>query len=231
MNIREDDLVLCIVKRIEKTIVFLDIDGYGSGSMALSEVSPGRIRNIREFVSLNKKVVCKVLRIKDGQIELSLRRVSTKERDLVLDKYKKENTLTAILRIILKEKTEEVLEEIKKEYDLGEFFDAVKENSKIIEKFVSKTEAEALAKLFVEKKEKEKEIKKEIIVRTQETGGLTHIKQVLNTKDAEIHYLGSSRFSITVKGKNFKAGNTKLENIFKEMKDQAKALKVEFAVK
>jgi translation initiation factor 2 alpha subunit (eIF-2alpha) len=231
MNLREDDLVLCTVKRIEKTIVFLEIDGDGQGSMALSEVSPGRIRNIREFVSINKKVVCKILRIKDDQIELSLRRVSAKERDLVLDKYKKEKTIRAMLEQALKEKTDSVLDKIKEHYDLAEFLDLTRENPKIIEKFVSKSEAEALSKIFIEKKEKEKEIKKKILVRTQEPSGLESIKTVLSTKDADIRYLGSSAFSVNVKGKDFKLANTKMEAILKEMKEKAKQLKVEFEVK
>ncbi len=76
MELTEGSLVLCTVKKIEKTNIFLDIDGYGEGSMVLSEVAAGRIRNLREYVFPNKKIVCKILNIDKGHIELSLRRVT-----------------------------------------------------------------------------------------------------------------------------------------------------------
>ena len=48
----------------------------------ISEISPGRIRNIRDYVKEGKKIVCTVLRIhKDkGHIDLSLRRVNENQR-------------------------------------------------------------------------------------------------------------------------------------------------------
>ena len=90
--------MLCTVKRIGGTTVFLEIEENGPGTMIFSEVSPGRIRNIRKYIVPNKKIVCKVLRIKDGNPELSLRRVTTKEREEVLEKHKKEKILSNIFK-------------------------------------------------------------------------------------------------------------------------------------
>ena len=60
----EGDLVLCTVTSVQFHSVFVDMDEYGKGGMIhISEVSPGRIRNIRDFVKEGKKIVCKVLRI------------------------------------------------------------------------------------------------------------------------------------------------------------------------
>ncbi len=140
-KLNENDVILCTVKRIEKTTVFLEIDGYGQGTMIFSEVSPGRIRNIREYVVPNKKIVCKVLRIKDGHPELSLRRVKAKERDEVLDTHKKEKILANILKPVMKGKTPEILEKIKEKYQLAEFLDEARENPDLIETFVTKTQA------------------------------------------------------------------------------------------
>ena len=75
--------MLCTVKRVEGTTAFLEIENFPGvqATMIFSEVSPGRIRNIRDFVVPKKKIVCKVLRISDrGNIELSLRRVTQKEK-------------------------------------------------------------------------------------------------------------------------------------------------------
>src|SRR3989344_5637544 len=90
-EIKEDESALCTVTRIESAAVFVNIEEYNQeGTITLSEISPGRIRNIREFVSIGKKIVCKVLRKQGNHIELSLRRVSAKERDEILNRYKKE---------------------------------------------------------------------------------------------------------------------------------------------
>ena len=56
------DFAMCTVDRIVGTIVFVKIDGRGEGSIILSEIAPGRIRNLRNYVVPKKRIVCKVLR-------------------------------------------------------------------------------------------------------------------------------------------------------------------------
>ena len=75
----EDELVMCTVTQVQFHSVFVTLDEYDKGGMIhISEVSPGRIRNIRDFVREGKKIVCKVLRVNEekGHIDLSLRRVT-----------------------------------------------------------------------------------------------------------------------------------------------------------
>src|SRR3989338_6089382 len=116
IEIKEDDILLCTVRRIEGTTVFVDIEGNGQGNIVFSEVAPGRIRNIREFVTEGKKIVCKVLRVQGKHLELTLRRVTAKEREQVLEQNKKEKTLMAIIEPILKEKTSDFLKQIQAQY-------------------------------------------------------------------------------------------------------------------
>jgi translation initiation factor 2 alpha subunit (eIF-2alpha) len=80
MVLETGDVVLCTVDRIVGTTVFVHIEGNGEGSIILSEIAPGRIRNIRDYVVPKKKIICKVLRISGDRIELSLRRVTLKEQ-------------------------------------------------------------------------------------------------------------------------------------------------------
>ena len=84
------DVVLCTVDRIVGTTVFVMIgdNNRTEGSIIVSEISPGRIRNLRDFVTPKKKIVCKIIRINQGNIELSLRRVTSKEKKEVIDNYK-----------------------------------------------------------------------------------------------------------------------------------------------
>lgn len=231
MNIKEDDLVLCTVKSIEGTTIFLELEDGKQASLTFSEVSPGRIRNIRDFINIGKKVVCKVLRVKGDHIEASLRRVTTKEREQVLEKYTKERTLVAILKPILGDRTSNVLEKISSDYDLADFLDKARENPKLIESFVSKTDYPALEKILAEKREKEKEIKRTITIRSQSESGLKEIQHVLESNKAQVRYLGSSKFSIAVKDKEFKKANVKMSQILKEMEERARSLKVNLEIK
>ena len=80
MELEVGDLVMCTVDRIVGTVVFVKIDGYGEGGIIMSEIAPGRIRNLRDYVVPKKRIACKVLRISGNRIDLSLRRVTPKEK-------------------------------------------------------------------------------------------------------------------------------------------------------
>ena len=86
------DVVLCTVDRIVGTIVFVKIDGKREGSIILSEIAPGRIRNLRDYVVPKKKIICKILRITGDRIHLSLRRVTPKEQKEIREQYKSEKS-------------------------------------------------------------------------------------------------------------------------------------------
>ena len=90
----EDEIVLCKVTKIYPNSVFVDLLEYDrkSGIVHISEVSPGRIRNLRDYVSVGRQIVCKILRInrERGHIDLSLRRVNSNQRREKLDEVKQE---------------------------------------------------------------------------------------------------------------------------------------------
>ena len=76
------------MKRISGTTVFVSIEDDGEGTIITSEIAPGRIRNLRDYVVPGKKIVCKILSIdKAGNIHLSLRRVTDKEKREVMEQY------------------------------------------------------------------------------------------------------------------------------------------------
>ncbi len=231
MDIKENDIVLCTVKRIERTTVFLEIEGNGEGTMSFSEVAAGRIRNIRDFIAMNKKVVCKILRIKDNNIELSLRRVTAKEREEVLENYQKEKTLVSILKPILKDKTTDIIKKIKEENNPADFLDEAKENPSILKNFVSGSELEQLKKILSEKKEKDKKVKKIILLKSDKPSGIKDIKEILKTESAEISYLGASKFLIEIKAKDYKIANSNLEKALAEINAKAKKLNAKFEIK
>ena len=96
----DEELVICTVTQVQPHCVFCRLDEYDrSGLIHISEIAPGRIRNIREYVTETKKVVCKVLRVdqQKGHIDLSLRRVNEMQRRGKLNEIKQEQLAEKIV--------------------------------------------------------------------------------------------------------------------------------------
>jgi len=230
--LKVNDIVLCTVKSIEGATVFLQIEDNGVGSMTMSEVAAGRIRNLREYVTPNKKVVCKVLSVEKDHIQLSLRRVTGKEREQAMDNFKKEKTLLSIIKNLVKN-PEESIKKIKEKYTATEFFEEIKTNKKVVEEFFTKAETEKVLPLLEEKEGREKEVKRIFVLRSMTSTGIDDIKSILSaeSKKTDIKYLGSSQFSATVKAIDFKDANNKLNTILKTIENAAKAKKAYFELK
>src|SRR3989304_1706558 len=166
MELEVGDNLLCTVDRIVGTVVFVKMH-FGKeeteGSIVFSEVAPGRIRNIRDYVVPKKKIVCKVLRISNsGHIDLSLRRVSQKESKEVREKAKEEQSYEKILKSILKDKGDKIITKIKQGNNLFDFLEEAKKNSKELEEVVGKEDAQKILDILNAQKIKKSIVKKEI---------------------------------------------------------------------
>jgi len=221
-ELKEGDAVLCTVTKIERTTVFLDVEDNGPGTMVLSEVAAGRIRNLRAHVAPHKKIVCKILKVESDHIELSLRRVTGKEREIVLERHKKERNLLSMFKAITPKKAESTLEKIKDEYDILDFVDDAREDPKILEKFFTKEEAKKIHTIFAERMAKEKTVDKTIILTSDSSTGVEDIKSILKTDEAKISYLGSSKFSVAASAPDFRQANYLLEQIIEKIQEKAK---------
>jgi translation initiation factor 2 alpha subunit (eIF-2alpha) len=230
MEIKENDIVMCTVKSIEGTTVFVQIEENGSGSIVFSEIAAGRIRNIREYVYPNKKIVCKVLKIYPDHSELSLRRVTGKEREEIQSRFKKEKTFRSMLKANLKD-FEQIIAKIKEKHELWDFYDKIKDNLKLLENFMKKVDSDLIAKLLQEKKDREKIVKKTIILKSTSDNGVSDIKEILKSKDVKIHYLGSSQFSIEAAAKDYKDAEHTVNLALKQIETKAKERKAILEIK
>lgn len=232
-ELNERDLVLCIVDRIVKTTVFVKIEGNGEGTIVTSEIAPGRIRNLRDYVFPGKRIVCKVLRIDNGNINLSLRRVSQKETKEVLDIYEKERNSLSILRSVLKEKAEEVAGKIKLESSLHEFLQNCRTNPEKLSKFLKGEDAERVCKILQDKKEKLIEVKREFKFSSKKPDGIKIIKNTLSVcqGNCEISYLAAGRYAIKFKAKDYKKANQEVNLVLEKIEKSAKENKADFEVK
>ncbi len=234
MELEEGDVILCTVDRIVGTVVFIKIDGTSKeGSIILSEIAPGRIRNLREYVVPKKKIVCKILRINSlGNIHLSLRRVTPKEIKEVKELYKQEKSLKSVLKSVLGEKSEEIISEIEKSENLFEFFQEAKKNPKKLEKIIKKEHSKKILEILNSQKQKKAIIKKQFFLKSSKPNGLELIKKLLGEiKDAEIKYISAGKYSIKTEDKDIKKADNKLKKIIFEVEKQAKKNNAEFFMK
>lgn len=225
-----DEIVLCAVDRILGTTVFVKILNYNKeGVIATSEVAPGRIRNIRDYVTVGKKIVCKVLRIDErtGHIDLSLRRVSKKETEEALEKESKERDAAAMLRIVIKEKAESVIEKIKKQHaTLLEFFQNIEKIEPSSFGLTAK-EQEQFIKIMKEKPQKKVSISSKIQLKSEDADGIIRIKSIFEDilklyKDVKIGYISAPNYSLSIKADNYKEANKKMQEILKKIEQESK---------
>ncbi len=227
-DLKEGDLVLATVDRITPTTIFAKLPDGKEATLIISEIAPGRIKNLREYVVPNKKIVCKVLRVQNGHIDISLRRVNSKEKKQVMEAFKQEQTIKSAFKQLLKEKAHETEEKIIEEFpSLSEFVLKAKEDNEIISKYIPKEFLEQILKI-INKKQKEIEVKKIIKLKCLEPNGIAIIKKIMNIQQGKIVYLAAGKFQITVKSEDYKKANLIMEDLIKQIEISAKENKCDF---
>ena len=224
----EGELVLCTVDKIMGTTVFIKIEEYGlMGTIATSEIASGRIRNIRDYVVPNKKIVCKVLRINRERenIDLSLRRVNERERKTKVNAVKFEQKAESIIEHVAKANnipTQKLYEDISKvllkdyAYLHHAFEDVVAGVLSLstlpIDKKISAQIEELVNQRF---KAQSIEISGVLSITSYDSNGIEIVKSALieaeNASGAEIKYLGGGKYKVIVKAPDYKEAEPKMK--------------------
>ncbi len=235
---QEGEVLLCTVTSVQYHSVFVRIDEYDkTGMIHISEVSPGRIRNIRDFVKEGKKVVCKVLRIHAdrGHIDLTLRRVTESEKRAKIEWTKKEQHAEKIIEQVATKNGiapaalyTDVSTPIFSQYtSLSECFDDFVQgnislaDAGIPQKYVSLLEESIRQRI----KPPEVIVRNKFKITTYEPSGIELIKECFKKIEAAgkeaiaASYLGSGTYHITVKASDYKTA----EKIFKQSTQPALA--------
>jgi len=234
-QLEEGQIVLCTVNEIVGTTVFVKVQDNEEGTITTPEIAPGRIRNLRAYVVPGKKIVCKVLSIKNGRVQLSLRRVKQNEKKELLDKIKKQKNYDAILKTVLgKEKAEATIERIVQEQNLFDFFEKIKEHQQDLEKLVSKKEAEKIIQILEFKKEKPKQIKQIFKLSNKSSEGIKVIKEIISNacknSRCEVSYIAAGKYRLLMTGENFKELKSEINRIISEIEADAKKQRCEFSL-
>jgi len=230
----EGEIVLCTVKKILYHSVFAILDEYQNieGMIHISEISPGRIRNIRDYVKEGKQIVCKILKIdkQKGHIDLSIRRVGTNQKRNKTNEWKQEHKAEKLLELIGKDLNKdlstmykEVGYSLKDEYgSLNKAFERfVLEPDEIKEFELSKKLEETLTKIVLEKIQPKKAEVNGILELSLETpNGIETIKKTLTNLQKgkiSISYLGAPKYKISVTASDYKTA----EGILKQVQEDA----------
>ena len=97
------DLVIATIESVMDYGAYANLDEYNKrGFLHISEISSARIRNVRDFVREKQKMVLKVVHVnlEKGHIDLSLRRVTKRERIEKIKAWKKDRKGEVLLRAV-----------------------------------------------------------------------------------------------------------------------------------
>jgi len=232
IQLHEGDLVLGTVTGVEGTTVFVKINEEQSGTITFSEVAPGRIRNIRDYVMPNKKIVCKVLRLSSNNVDLSLRRVTSKERDEVMEQLRQEQTAKSVINSLMKENAKEIEQKILADFaTLSDFFTKAREDESTILKYIPEEFIEQIKKVC-QKRKKEVEVKKIVKLKSLEPDGINKIKSLFENTNPilEITYISAGTFQIKVKEEDYKKANVIMHEFIQQIEAKAKKNFEEFSI-
>jgi translation initiation factor 2 subunit 1 len=243
----EGELVLCKVGKVSYNAVFVTINEYRKqGMIHISEVSPGRIRSLSNFVKEGKMVVCKVLRINKerGHIDLSLRRVNDNQKRKKMDTLKQEQRAEKIIEDsakLLKIEVPKFYEKVSK-FPLAEYggvypaFEAViEEDYDLSDLELEKKELDTIMKLVKERiKPKEVEILGDIIIQSYQENGVEVVKKALimiektDTEKITVKYLGASKFRLRLVAHDYQEAEAILKKGLDEAEEFCKKNKADF---
>ena len=222
------ELVIASVQKITDYGAYVTLDEYKEleALLHISEISSSWVKNIRDVVREKQKVVLKVLRVNQDkhQIDVSLRRVSGKEKQDKLLGWKRKRKATSILEVAAQElkldsKTfaQEALAKLEERYDdphLG-LEELIEKGPEIGEKLKLPLEwAAAIIKTAQQKiKVPTVKIKGTLELTCPLPDGINVIKKILNecrtprrakkTK-VNIHTVGAPRYVVEIVAKNYR---------------------------
>ncbi len=233
----EGEIVLCTVKKILYHSVFATIDEHETleGMLHISEVSPGRIRNIRDYVKEGKQIVCKILRVdrEKGHIDLSLRRVNNSQRINKLKEVKLEQKSEKILELIGKELDKDLKQMYKdlgykliEEYgSLNTSFENFALDPELINNLkLTKKFSDVLKKIIEEKiKSPEVEVKELMEITSDKPNGIEIIRKLLTKLqkgEIKISYIGSPNYKVSIKASDYKTA----EGLMQQLNEDAEKI-------
>ncbi len=229
------DLLIATIESVMDYGAYAHLDEYNKrGFLHISEISSARIRNVRDYVREKQKMVLKVLRVdvEKGHIDLSLRRVTKRERIEKIKAWKKDRKGEVLLRAVAEkvglpvpELYQKVGVTLEEKYGLYESFERViKDGTEALTKLgVPEEIAKAFAQVAEERiRIKLVKVRGVLEVRCPKPNGVKcfqdafiDAKKSQKAKDAKIEFcvIASPRYSVEVSADNWKRAEEVLEKV------------------
>jgi len=231
--------VIATVNRLADYGIYVKLDEYGEKEalVHISEISTTWVRNIRDYAREGQKLVLKVLRVnpQKGQIDLSLRRVTGRERTEKVVEWKKSRKAESIIKAAAERlKSDQTkIDEVKKKMlsKYSNIFDALEESVESGEKTFTKLEMEPewASTLAETAKEKIKieiaRVKATIEIASTKSEGIEDVraallsaKKVKTPKDAsiEIYTIGAPKYRIEIAARDYSDAERTLQEAVNE---------------
>ncbi len=249
------ELVVATVKEIFDYGAYVELDEYNNIKAYLpwSEVASRWVRDIRDVIRENQKIVVKVIRVdrRKGYVDVSLKRVYENEKRRKMLEFKRKQKAEKILEIAAKKigKTLDdayreagwILEDYYGEIYAGMEQAALRGEEALREAGVKeewiKPLMEVIKKQIVIKKVK---IEGVFFIRSFRPDGVNVVKKILNTAlecgtngsvKIRIYTLGAPRYKIEVEANDYKTAEKALASAVKKAEETAKKEKALFQFK
>jgi len=233
------ELVLALVTSMSSHGAKVVLEEYNNmyGFLHVSEIATGWVKNVSRFVTVNQKVVLKVIRVDSArtEVDLSLRQVSGEDRKqklLSIKRYDKSRSIFDTLQTkakLTEDQKNEYFDKVENQFgtvysgleelirDRGEAFDKLGIPKKVVTELANISKSKISIPMV--------NVTGIIQVTTQDPDGINLIKssmsQVLSNKagkKVEISYLGSPKYKITVYSEDYKSAEKKLSSALEKIK-------------
>ncbi len=235
---REGAFIMGRVVDIQAQYIYVDLPDYNGlpseetarGMIHISEISSRWVKNIRSIVRIGQRLVLRVVKVvhDKGQIDLSLRRVNSAQKDLITKEHKYANKFENLLQFLtdiegihltLDQAYELIGWPIKEQFDLyQETVEALKEEGQEILDELDNI-SDDIKKAFLQVVEENVEvstvsIKGKIKLMNKSGDGIDKIKDTLNeiikiiekpkaTRNIHLSYLGAPFYRLEIISKDY----------------------------
>jgi translation initiation factor 2 subunit 1 len=226
---RQGSLVIAVVSKITNFGAYCKLIEYGDTEafLPIREVSSGWIKNIREYIHDGQKIVCNVhgLDKEKGTIDISLKRVSTKDSKDKIRSYNLEKRLTALFsQTVKKEKDAKAKEELPLLViqEFGTYTNFMESALGNTPEFNNSKLPKKIKDGFVKALEQSRKQKRYFVsyiatITTYNTeSGATELRSLMkDIKDTgvELGYLGAPKYRLFAEGKDYTDAEAKISKV------------------
>lgn len=246
-----NEIVKCTITKIYGNTTFVSLDEYEKeGVLTISEIAPGRIRNLRDHVMEGKVIICKVLRVdaNHNRVDVSLRRVpipvmKNKQEEIKKEEFSEKLYIDAAKELGIEKDTlfEKTYESIFEEYE--NVFEALYEimlDNKKIEMFTNldSKQKEIFLKVINDKiKPEEVTFKSKFILTSHDIEGVELIKKAISNSlnslsydKIEVVYLAAGNFGVKITHEDMKSADKVFGKFREELQKNSKESKLHLEI-